>query len=118
MVGVVSGRASSQIKYARHKKEFHTGSVGAWIITTTTTAGEKRGTDRNLAIISQKEEEDVTRQREKRKVKRVELRVSTLNVGTMTGKGRELTDMMQSRKVEREARLEALEQGSSCTIIV
>ncbi|KAK3536559.1 hypothetical protein QTP86_013749 [Hemibagrus guttatus] len=41
----------------------------------------------------------VHRQREKRKGKSVGLRIGTLNVGTMTGKGRELADMMERRKV-------------------
>ena len=40
------------------------------------------------------------RQREERKSKRLRLRVGTLNVGTMTGKARELVDMMQRRKVD------------------
>ena len=36
----------------------------------------------------------------RRKVKRVELKVGTLNVGTMTGKSRELADVMERRKVD------------------
>ncbi|KAK3555175.1 hypothetical protein QTP86_010042 [Hemibagrus guttatus] len=40
------------------------------------------------------------RQREKRKGKSVGLRIGTLNAGTMTGKGRELADMMERRKVD------------------
>ncbi|KAK3555020.1 hypothetical protein QTP86_005711 [Hemibagrus guttatus] len=40
------------------------------------------------------------RQREKRKGKSVGLRIGTLNVGTMTGKGRELADMMERRQVD------------------
>ncbi|KAK3564321.1 hypothetical protein QTP86_012406 [Hemibagrus guttatus] len=42
----------------------------------------------------------VHRQREERKGKSVGLRIGTLNVGTMTGKGRELADMMERRKVD------------------
>ncbi|KAK3540502.1 hypothetical protein QTP70_032462 [Hemibagrus guttatus] len=42
----------------------------------------------------------VRRQREKRKGKSVGLRIGTLNVGTMTGKGRELADMMERRKMD------------------
>ncbi|KAK3521020.1 hypothetical protein QTP86_018665, partial [Hemibagrus guttatus] len=42
----------------------------------------------------------VRRQREKRKGKSVGLRIGTLTVGTMTGKGRELADMMERRKVD------------------
>ncbi|KAK3516413.1 hypothetical protein QTP70_010742 [Hemibagrus guttatus] len=41
----------------------------------------------------------VHRQREKRKGKNVGLRIGTLN-GTITGKGRELADMMERRKVD------------------
>lgn len=32
----------------------------------------------------------------------MEVRVGTLNAGTMTGKGRELADMMELRKVDME----------------
>ncbi|KAK3545181.1 hypothetical protein QTP70_001769 [Hemibagrus guttatus] len=42
----------------------------------------------------------VHRQREKRKGKSVGLRIGTLNVGTMTEKGRELADVMERRKVD------------------
>ncbi|KAK3568688.1 hypothetical protein QTP86_013448 [Hemibagrus guttatus] len=42
----------------------------------------------------------VHRQRGKRKGKSVGLRIGTLNVGTMTRKGRELADMMERRKVD------------------
>ncbi|KAK3553256.1 hypothetical protein QTP86_032787 [Hemibagrus guttatus] len=42
----------------------------------------------------------VRRQRENGKGKSVGLRIGTLNVGTMTGKGRELADVMERRKVD------------------
>lgn len=42
----------------------------------------------------------VCKQREKKKVRNPGLRVGTLNVGTITGKARELVDMMQRRKVD------------------
>ncbi|KAK3523823.1 hypothetical protein QTP70_010438 [Hemibagrus guttatus] len=42
----------------------------------------------------------VRRQRDKRKGKSVGLMIGTVNVGTMTGKGRELADMMERRKVD------------------
>ena len=58
----------------------------------------------------------------------VEVRVGTLNVGTMTGKGRELADMMERRKVdilcvqERPSgwgvRLGASEVVSNCSTMV
>ncbi|KAK3557500.1 hypothetical protein QTP70_028305, partial [Hemibagrus guttatus] len=60
------------------------GSGGNWA----TVGGRSRGGRR------------VHRQREKRKCKSVGLRIGTLNVGTMTGKGRELADMMERRKVD------------------
>ncbi|MDJ0933710.1 MAG: endonuclease/exonuclease/phosphatase family protein [Breoghania sp.] len=42
----------------------------------------------------------VQRRRERRKGKSLEVRVGTLNVGTMTGKGRELADAMNRRKLD------------------
>ena len=42
----------------------------------------------------------VRRKRDKRKVRSVSLRFGTLNVGTITGKSRELADMMEKRKVD------------------
>ena len=42
----------------------------------------------------------VQRRRDRRKGKTVEIRVGTLNVGTMTGKGRELADVMSRRKLD------------------
>ncbi|TRY54612.1 hypothetical protein DNTS_001598, partial [Danionella cerebrum] len=42
----------------------------------------------------------IRRQKENRKGRSVDLRIGTLNVGTMTGKGRELADMMERRKVD------------------
>ena len=42
----------------------------------------------------------IQRLRERRKAKSVEVRAATLNVGSMTGKGRELVDMMERRKVD------------------
>ena len=35
------------------------------------------------------------RNEERKKAKKIKLRVATLNVGTMTGKGREVTDLME-----------------------
>ncbi|KAI5090312.1 eukaryotic translation initiation factor 4 gamma 3 isoform X8 [Silurus meridionalis] len=40
------------------------------------------------------------RRQGKEQCRRVEVRVGTLNVGTMTGKGREVADMMERRKVD------------------
>ncbi|KAK3569500.1 hypothetical protein QTP86_031667 [Hemibagrus guttatus] len=59
----------------------------------------------------------VHRQREKRKGKSVGLRIGTLNVGTMTGKGRELADMMERRKVDILCAQETRWKGSKARSI-
>ena len=55
------------------------------------------------------------RDKQKRKMgRKMEVKVGTLNVGTMTGKGRELAEMMVKRKVDilcvKETKVEG-EQG-------
>ena len=40
------------------------------------------------------------KEKQKRRSCKVELKVGTLNVGTMTGMGRELADMLERRKVD------------------
>ncbi|KAK3573105.1 hypothetical protein QTP86_013220 [Hemibagrus guttatus] len=71
---------------------------------TTTAIGtvDLQGTGGNWATVGRRSRggRRVHRQREKRKGKSVGLRIGTLNVGTMTGKGRELADMMERRKVD------------------
>ncbi|KAK3537905.1 hypothetical protein QTP70_024567 [Hemibagrus guttatus] len=61
-----------------------------------------QGAGGNWATVGQRSRggRRVCRQREKRKGKSVGLRIGTLNVGTMTGKGRELADMMERIKVD------------------
>ncbi|KAK3510289.1 hypothetical protein QTP70_033153 [Hemibagrus guttatus] len=66
------------------KAKIYTGAGGNWATVGRRSKGGRR----------------VHRQREKRKGKSVGLRIGTLNVGTMTGKGRELADMMERRKVD------------------
>ncbi|KAK3537437.1 hypothetical protein QTP70_009974 [Hemibagrus guttatus] len=63
---------------------------------------DEKGAGGNWATVGRRSRggRRVHRQREKRKGKSVGLRIGTLNVGTMTGKGRELTDMMERRKVD------------------
>ncbi|KAK3566841.1 hypothetical protein QTP86_004554 [Hemibagrus guttatus] len=65
-------------------------------------AVDLQGTGGNWATVGRRSRggRRVHRQREKKKGKTVGLRIGTLNVGTMTGKGRELTDMMERRKVD------------------
>ncbi|KAK3561622.1 hypothetical protein QTP86_010757 [Hemibagrus guttatus] len=53
-----------------------------------------------LLLVEEVEEGGECTDREKRKGKSVGLRIGTLNVGTMTGKGRELADVMERRKVD------------------
>ncbi|KAK3564115.1 hypothetical protein QTP86_007626 [Hemibagrus guttatus] len=68
--------------------------------TTAIGAVDLQGTGGNWATIgrSSRGGRRVHRQTEKRKGKSVGLRIGTLNVGTMAGKGRELADMMERRE--------------------
>ncbi|KAK3518433.1 hypothetical protein QTP70_000665 [Hemibagrus guttatus] len=76
----------------------------SWPGLTTTAIGtvDLQGAGGNWATVGRRSRRGrrVHRQREKRKGKSVGLRIGTLNVGTMTGKGRELADMMERRKVD------------------
>ena len=40
------------------------------------------------------------RNEERKKARKIKLRVATLNVGTMTGKGRKVADLMEQRGVD------------------
>ena len=40
------------------------------------------------------------RNEERKKAKKIKLKIATLNVGTMTGKGREVADLMERRGVD------------------
>ncbi|KAK3519797.1 hypothetical protein QTP70_004955 [Hemibagrus guttatus] len=72
------------------------------LTTTAIGAVDLQGADGNWATVGRRSRggRRVRRQREKRKGKSVGLRIGTLNVGTMTGKGRELADVMERRKVD------------------
>ncbi|KAK3545192.1 hypothetical protein QTP70_001788 [Hemibagrus guttatus] len=72
------------------------------LTTTAIGAVDLQGAGGNWATVGRRSRggRRVCRQREKRKCKSVGLRIGTLNVGTMTGKGRELADMMERRKVD------------------
>ncbi|KAK3513022.1 hypothetical protein QTP70_000183 [Hemibagrus guttatus] len=77
--------------------------IAARTLTTTAfSAGDLQGTSGNWATVARRSRggRRVHRQREKRKGKSVGLRIGTLNVGTLTGKGREQADMMERRKVD------------------
>ncbi|KAK3558182.1 hypothetical protein QTP86_012373 [Hemibagrus guttatus] len=88
---ICAGNSSRQQTEEREEREktallimVMVGAGGNWA----TVGGRSRGGRR------------VRRQREKRKGKSVGLRIGTLKVGTMTGKGRELADVMERRKVD------------------
>ncbi|KAK3555878.1 hypothetical protein QTP86_029812 [Hemibagrus guttatus] len=72
------------------------------LTTTAISAVDLQGAGGNWATVGRRSRggRRVHRQREKRKGKSVGLRIGTLNVGTMTGKGRELADTMERRKVD------------------
>ncbi|KAK3513819.1 hypothetical protein QTP70_028868 [Hemibagrus guttatus] len=72
------------------------------LTTTAIGAVDLQGAGGNWATVGRRSRggRRVHRQREKRKGMSVGLRIGTLNVGTMTGKGRELADMMERRKVD------------------
>ncbi|KAK3573614.1 hypothetical protein QTP86_030001, partial [Hemibagrus guttatus] len=72
------------------------------LTTTAIGAVDLQGAGGNWATVGRRSRggRRVHRQREKRKGKSVGLRIGTLNVGTMTGKSRELADVMERRKVD------------------
>ncbi|KAK3510437.1 hypothetical protein QTP70_006843 [Hemibagrus guttatus] len=72
------------------------------LTTTAIGAVDLQGAGGNWATVGRRSRggRRVHRQREKKKGKSVGLRIGTLNVGTMTGKGRELADVMERRKVD------------------
>ncbi|KAK3563738.1 hypothetical protein QTP86_034462, partial [Hemibagrus guttatus] len=72
------------------------------LTTTAIGAVDLQGAGGNWATVGRRSRggRRVRRQREKRKGKSVGLRIGTLNVGTMTEKGRELADVMERRKVD------------------
>ncbi|KAK3540944.1 hypothetical protein QTP86_006405 [Hemibagrus guttatus] len=72
------------------------------LTTTAIGAVDLQGAGGNWATVGRRSRggRRVHRQRVKRKGKSVGLRIGTLNVGNMTGKGRELADVMERRKVD------------------
>ncbi|KAK3538755.1 hypothetical protein QTP86_015646 [Hemibagrus guttatus] len=89
------------------------------LTTTAIGAVDLQGAGGNWATVGRRSRggRRVRRQREKRKGKSVGLRIGTLNVGTMTGKGRELADVMERRKVDILCVQETRWKGSkACSI--
>ncbi|KAK3505658.1 hypothetical protein QTP70_020899, partial [Hemibagrus guttatus] len=98
-------RQESELEVAELKmlsKNFIPDRSRPGLTTTAIGAVDLQGAGGNWATVGRRSRggRRVHRQREKRKGKSVGLRIGTLNVGTMTGKGRELADMMERRKVD------------------
>ncbi|KAF7696116.1 hypothetical protein HF521_006210 [Silurus meridionalis] len=74
------------------------------LTTTATGIVSRQGTGGNWATVGQRRRRRggrrLQRRQGKEQCRRVEVRVGTLNVGTMTGKGREVADMIERRKVD------------------
>ncbi|KAK3506727.1 hypothetical protein QTP70_018270 [Hemibagrus guttatus] len=89
------------------------------LTTTAIGAVDLQGAGGNWATVGRRSRggRRVHRQREKKKGKSVGLSIGTLNVGTMTGKGRELADMMERRKVDTLCVQETRWKGSKARSI-
>ncbi|KAK3517257.1 hypothetical protein QTP70_001616, partial [Hemibagrus guttatus] len=87
---------------AKERENFIPDRSRPGLTTTAIGASDLQGAGGNWATVGRRSRggRRVHRQREKRKGKSVGLRIGTLNVGTMTGKGRELADMMERKKVD------------------
>ena len=86
---------------------------------TTASGVAQQGTCGNYATAKHSENKSrkrggkrVKKQREAWKRRRSLIRVGTLNIGTMTGKGRELADMMKQRNVDILCQQETKWKGS------
>ena len=74
---------------------------------TTTSGAAQQGTCENYATVKHSENKSrkragrrVKRQREVGKGRRLLMKVGSLNIGTMTGRGRELVDIMEQKDVD------------------
>ena len=73
------------------------------LTTTATGAVVQQGVSGNSATVGQRQKRGGKQARkriEKKRSSKVALRVGTLNVGTMSGRGREVADMMERRKLD------------------
>ena len=104
-IGRASGVKHSQIFFnARCKIKLHTDRWRPGKTTTVTndwaprvTGGHATWTQRRGGKQWRRRKE---RNEERKKAKKIKLRVATLNVGTMTGKGREVADLTKRRGVD------------------
>lgn len=74
------------------------------LTTTTTGAGAQQDADGKYATVRKKKVRrrggrEFQRRRERREGRRMHLKIRSLNIGTMTGKGRELPDIMERGKL-------------------
>ena len=102
--GRPSGVKHSQIFFNAHCKIcLHDGSIEAWENNVTSdwtpkvTGGHATWMQRRGGKQWRRRKE---RNKERKKAKKVKLRFGTLNVGTMTGKGKEVADVMERRRVD------------------
>ena len=74
----------------------------SWPGSTKTASGTvvQQGAAGKYATVGQMRKRGGNHVRDKHKGRKMEVKVGTLNVGIMTGKGRELADMMVKRKVD------------------
>ena len=73
------------------------------VTTTATDAVVQQGVSGNSATVGQRQKrggKQARKRKEKKRSSKVALRVGTLNVGTMSGRGREVADMMERRKLD------------------
>ena len=105
--GVATGRASgvkpSQIFSMRVVSDFIPDRSRPGITSTVTSDWAPRATGGHATLTQRRGGKQWRRKKEinkERKIaKKIKLRVATLNVGTMTGKGREVADLMERRRV-------------------
>ena len=104
---VAAGRASSVKLFAMHNHCKSIPDRSRPRLPTTASGVTQQGTCRNYATAKQSENKSrkrggrrVKKQREAWKGRCSLIRVGTLNIGTMTGRGRELADMMERRNVD------------------
>ena len=72
-------------------------------LTTTANTTERQGGAGNCATAGQKKRRGGRKKRERREKKKTRqnsMRIGTVNVGTMTGKGREIADLMERRRID------------------
>ena len=102
--GRASGVKSSQMFSMRVVYAFITDRSRPGITTTVTSDWASRAASGHATWKQRRCEQQWKRKKERneerKKAKKIKLKVATLNVGTMTGKGREVADLMERRGVD------------------